>query len=259
MGMMSRMGMTHLTEVRPVVEPVIIGGATLYQGDCREILPTLGKVDLVLTDPPYGIRLNTNNSRFSGGTKGNIAKRGNGIGTANGSPIIGDDEIFNPSFILDYGKEQIVWGWNNFPDSLPCGACLVWIKRLDPAFGSFLSDAELAWMSKGRGVYCHRDLSNNAIANDRVHPTQKPVSLMRWCIEKCSNPQTILDPFMGSASVGVAAMQMGRAFTGIEIDPRYFDIACRRIEDAQRQEDMFVPALRPAPSPYQAPLFEAAA
>ena len=81
---------------------------------------------------------------------------------------------------------------------------------------------------------------------------------MRWCIEKCSNPQTILDPFMGSASVGVAAMQMGRTFTGIEIDPRYFEIACRRIEDAQRQEDMFVPALRPA-NPQQSHLFEAAA
>ena len=74
----------------------------------------------------------------------------------------------------------------------------------------------------------------------RVHPTQKPIALMSWCIEQVGNPQTILDPFMGSGTTGVAAIQMGRKFIGIELDPTYFDIACERIERATRQEDMFI-------------------
>ena len=241
-------------------EPVIIGNATLYLGDCLDILPGLPPVDAVITDPPYGIQLNTDNSRFSGGTAGNISKRGNGIGTAGGAPIVGDDKPFDPSVLLNYGQCQIIFGWNNYADKLPRGSCLVWIKRFDHAFGSFLSDAEIAWYSKGHGVYCNRDLSNNAIANDRRHPTQKPVSLMRWCIEKAGNPQTILDPYMGSGTTGVACMQMGRQFIGIEKEPRYFDIACRRIEQAQRQPDMFIAPVHPVhPVPKTSDLFDEAA
>jgi site-specific DNA-methyltransferase (adenine-specific) len=168
-------------------------GITIYCGDCREILPELPKVDLVLTDPPYGINLNTDNSRFCGGTAGNIAKRGNGVGSANGEKIIGDDKPFDPTFLLMVSSNQIIWGWNHFADKLPQGTCLVWLKRYDEAFGSFLSDAEIAWMSRGYGVYCKRDLSNNSIANDRVHPTQKPVSLMVWCLNLIPDAQTILD------------------------------------------------------------------
>jgi len=206
-------------------------GIVIYHGDCREILPLLdaGSVDLVLTDPPYGIGLDTDNSRFSGGTKGHIAKRGNGVGSAAGRPIIGDAKPFDPSFLVGVGLWQIVWGWHNFPDKLPRGACLVWLKRYDEAFGSFLSDAETAWMSKGHGVYCRRDLSNNAIANDRVHPTQKPVSLMRWCIEFFPNAQTILDPFMGSGTTLRAAKDLGRKAIGIEIEEKYCEIAVKRL------------------------------
>lgn len=205
-------------------------GIVIYHGDCREALPGLGPVDLVLTDPPYGIALDTDNRRFSGGTAGNVAKRGNGIGSAGAAPIIGDGSAFDPSFLLAYGKHQIIWGWNNFPDKLPRGACLVWLKRHDEAFGTFLSDAETGWMSKGHGVYCRRDLSNNAIANDRVHPTQKPVSLMRWCIRFFPNAQTILDPFMGSGTTLRAAMDLGRKAIGIEIEERYCEIAARRLD-----------------------------
>lgn len=217
-----------------------IGRATLHLGDCRDILPGLGKVDAVVTDPPYGINLNTDNRRFSGGNVASIAKRGNNIGSADGKRIIEDDKAFDPSFLVDLPGVKIVWGWNNYPDKLPRGACLVWLKRNDDAFGSFLSDAELAWMSKGHGVYCRRDLSNAAIANDRVHPTQKPVSLMKWCLDFVPKAQTILDPFMGSGTTGVAAVQMGRDFIGIEREAKYFDIACKRIEDAQRQADLFL-------------------
>jgi site-specific DNA-methyltransferase (adenine-specific) len=216
-----------------------IGDCVLHLGDCLEILPTLGKVDAVVTDPPYGIGLNTDNTRFTGGNTAQVARRGNGIGPANGAPIINDAVPFDPSPLLAMSCEKIVWGWNNYPDKLPRGACLVWLKRNDDAFGSFLSDAELAWMSKGHGVYCRRDLTNNAIALEREHPTQKPVSLMEWCLGFLPKAETILDPFMGSGTTGVACVNLGRKFIGIEIEPRYFDIACRRIEEAYKQPRLF--------------------
>lgn len=206
------------------------GQAVIYHGDCRKILPAidLSGVDLLLTDPPYGISLNTDNSRFSG-RKGNISGDGNGKGSVDGAPIANDDKPFDPSFLLSFGQHQIVWGWNHFPSSLPRGTCLVWIKRFDESFGLFLSDAEVAWMSKGHGVYCRRDLSNNAIANERVHPTQKPVSLMRWCIDFFPNSRTVLDPYMGSGTTLRAAKDMGRRSIGIELDERYCEVAAQRL------------------------------
>jgi len=216
----------------------IMPSVDLRLGDCLEVMRNMPdkSVDAVVTDPPYGMNLNTDNSRFSGGTAGNIAKRGNGIGSANGTPIIGDDKPFDPSFLLEYGKQQIIFGWNHFADKLPVGTCLIWIKRNERAYGSFLSDAEIAWCSKGRGIYCRKDLSNNSIARERVHPTQKPVDIMKWCIEKVSSKgDTILDPFMGSGTTGVACVQTGRNFIGIEIDEKYFAIAQKRIAEAQLQ------------------------
>lgn len=218
-------------------EPVIIGDATLYCGDCLEILPTLGKVDAVVTDPPYGMNLDTDNSRFCGGQHGNIAKRGNGVGSAYGKPLIGDDKPFDPKPFLNY-PEVILWGYNHFASKLPVGTTLIWIKRFDNAFETFLSDAEIAWKKGGHGVFCRRDLSNNAIANERVHPTQKPVGIMKWCIEKTKG-DTILDPFMGSGTTGVAALKLGRKFIGCEIDPTYFKIACDRIAKEANQLKLF--------------------
>lgn len=205
-------------------------GITIYHGDCREVLLDvwLG-VDLLVTDPPYGIALNTDGRRFSGGTQGHVGKHGNRIGSANGCPIVNDDQPFDPSFLTTIGRDQIVWGWNHFPDKLHRGACLVWLKRHDAAFGTFLSDAELAWMSKGHGVYCRRDLSNNAIANTRVHPTQKPESLMRWCLEFFPDARVVLDPFMGSGTTLRAAKDTGRSAIGIEIEERYCEIAAKRL------------------------------
>jgi len=201
-------------------------GITIYHGDCREILPTV-TADVLVTDPPYGIALDTDNSRFSGGTKGNMAKRG--IGVAAGAPIVGDSDPFDPSFLLQYGDHQVIWGWNHYPDKLPRGTCLVWLKRYDEAFGSFLSDAETAWMSKGHGVYCRRDLSNSSITNERVHPTQKPVSLMAWCLSFFPSANSVLDPFMGSGTTLVAAKNLGRRAIGIEIEERYCEIAAKRL------------------------------
>ena len=216
---------------------VEIGDATLYHADCRDILPTLDKVDCVVTDPPYGMNLNTDNRRFSGGTAGNIAKCGNGPGTGGGYKIIGDDKPFDPTPLLQF-KETIIWGFNHFAAKLPIGTILVWIKRFDNGFGSFLSDAELAWMKGGHGVYCHRDLSMTSITRKRLHPTQKPIGLIRWCIEKCKS-DTILDPFMGSGTTGVACARLGRKFIGIEIEKKYFDIACERIDREYAQGKLF--------------------
>ena len=83
-------------------------------------------------------------------------------------------------------------------------------------------------------------MRQSVLSYRKEHPTQKPIELMEWCITQVGNPQTILDPFMGSGTTGVAAVQMGRKFIGIEREPKYFEIACKRIEDAQRQVDMFV-------------------
>ena len=230
----------------------VIGDCTLYLGDCLQVLPTLEPVDAVVTDPPYGIRLDTNNKRFSGGDAASVAKRGNNVGSSLGQPILGDDRPFDPTFLARLSGDKIIWGWNNYPDRLPRGGCLVWLKRNDDAFGSFLSDAELAWLSKGHGVYCRRDLSNAAIASYRVHPTQKPVGLMEWCLGFLPNAETILDPFMGSGTTGVACVNLGRKFIGIELEPKYFDIACKRIEEAYKQPRLFD---EPAPKPVQEKLF----
>lgn len=127
-------------------------GITIYHGDCREILPELAKAELMLTDPPYGINA-TVTSEFGRGPNSHGGSRGRG---KRNEKIVGDKRPFNPSFLLGHAASHVIWGWNNYPDKLPRGTCLVWIKRHDAALGSFLSDAETAWMSKGHGVYCYR-------------------------------------------------------------------------------------------------------
>ena len=107
-------------------------------------------------------------------------------------------------------------------------------------------------MKGGHGVYCRRDLSNYAAALSRSHPTEKPVGLMCWCVERVTPADIILDPFMGSGTTGVACANLGRKFIGIEIDPGYFDIACRRIEEAYRQPRLFA---EPEPKPTQSDMF----
>lgn len=220
----------------------VIGQCELYLGDCRNILPKLERIDAVVTDPPYGISLNTNNSRFSGGASESVAKRG--AGKKYDTPIIGDDQEFDPSHLL-VAPIVVIWGWNNFPDALPRGTGLVWLKRNDDAFGSFLSDAELGWMNKGHGVYCFRDLSNAGITKERVHPTQKPVPLMEWTLAKSGANGVICDPYMGSGSTGVACIKRGLRFVGIEMHEPYFNAACERIRKAYAQPDMFVSAPKP--------------
>lgn len=204
---------------------------TLYLGDCLEIAPTLAGVDAVISDPPYGMNLDTDNSRFSGGNTASIARRGNGIGTGGGKGIIGDAEPFDPTPWLDY-PAVVLFGSNHYAQRLPVGTTLVWLKRHDAGFGSFLSDAEIAWMKGGHGVYAKRDLSMNGEALTRCHPCQKPVPLMAWAMERAKVPTcaTVLDPYMGSASTGIACLRTNRNFIGIEKDPEHFKTACARLE-----------------------------
>lgn len=209
-----------------------IGDCTLYLGDCLEILPTLSKVDAVVTDPPYGIAY----QKGSGG-RGKHSVR-------NIEAIAGDATPFNPEPFLAF-REVILWGGNHFAARLPHGRWLAWDKLAGmPEFDSF-SDVEFAWC-KGRGkdrIFSHMwkgicKASEKGQGKERWHPTQKPIALMAWCLEQVG-PGVILDPFMGSGTTGVACAKLGRHFTGIEIDPRYFDIACRRIEEAYRQPRLF--------------------
>lgn len=202
-------------------------GVTIYRADCLEILPELSGVDAVITDPPYGMNLNTDNRRFSGGH----TVRGNGIGTGNGKGIIGDDQPFDPSPWIAWEK-VVIFGSNHFGRRLPVGTKLIWIKRNDDAFGTFLSDAEEAWMKGGHGIYCRRDLSMNAETLTRRHPCQKPVPIMAWCMDKAkvNSGETVLDPYMGSGTTGIACIRTGRRFIGIEKDPVHFETARARLQ-----------------------------
>lgn len=208
------------------MQPVIIGNATLYLGDCIGILPTLDRVDAVITDPPYGLNIAAQpfkHQRMNGAVKENW-------------DISTPDSILIDS-IISKSDRVILWGGNYF--NLPPSRCwLVWHKPDGPQ--SF-SRIELAWtnMDKLAGYFQWTIAATNP---ERVgHPTQKPLALMKWCIEQAGNPETILDPFMGSGTTGVAAIQLGRNFIGIEREPKYFEIACKRIEQAVAQGQLFEP------------------
>lgn len=201
-------------------------GVALYLGDCREILPTLGKVDHVITDPPYGI--GRDGQKRSTGSHGG-RKEYDFAGWDSDRPA---QETFD--LIRKISDHQIIWGGNYFADLLPASMkWLVWDKgqRIDQ------SDGELAYTSMS-GALRICTVNRVALMTDGAeHPTQKPVSVMRWCIEQTS-AETILDPFMGSGTTGVAAVRLGRKFIGIEINEKYFEIAQRRIEAAMEETSL---------------------
>ncbi len=203
----------------------VIGNATLYLGDCLEVLPSL-RADVVITDPPYGI-----------GKDGQKRTTG-GHGGRKGYEFMGwDDE--RPSaeafaLVLQAAPQHIIWGGNYFADLLPASSkWLVWDKgqRINQ------SDGELAWTSFDGALRIYTQNRVALLQDGAQHPTQKPFSLMRWCVHMTAG--TVLDPFMGSGTTGVACANLQRPFIGVEIQPPYFDIACERIENAQRQERLF--------------------
>lgn len=199
-----------------MTSPVIFldGRVTVYLGDCREILATLDLGGIaVVSDPPYGIAY-----QHSGGGSAGIWDTNSQPKRRNAQmPLAGDGEPFDPTHLLKF-ENVLIWGAD-------------------------FSDVEFAWHShnraarifsfKWKGIVGEKRGENNG---KRDHPTQKPIALMRWSIDQtASGDRIIVDPYMGVGTTGVAAIQLGRDFVGVEIEPNYFDIACRRIEQALRE------------------------
>lgn len=232
--------------------------AVLILGDCREIAPKLPRPDAIVSDPPYGQGYVASHRRAVSFDRWAASPR-RIIGQARG--IVGDDEPFGPRPWVNTFATVVLWGAHKFGSRLPDdGTWLVWDKNPEGKTRT-QGDAEAAWLSLPGAMRVFRHLWDGMcvadradLADGRVHPTQKPVALMEWCLEQAriAAGRLVLDPYMGSGTTGVACIRRGVRFTGIEIEPRYFDVACRRIAEAARQPSLFHAA--PAPAPEQLPL-----
>lgn len=225
-----------------------IGDCRLILGDCLEVMPTLDPVDAVVTDPPYGIG-ESNEKNLSRGKL--AAPTDYGHYEWDSQPAT-SDQI---AALRDCSDWQIIFGGNYF--ELPPTSCwLVWDKRNG---ANDFADCELAWTNLQKAVRRIDWMWNGMLRKNgepRFHPTGKPVGVMEWCIKHLpDNAQTILDPFMGSGTTGVACVKLGRKFIGIELEESYFDIACKRIEKAYAQPDLFIEQEK-APKPEQRNLLE---
>lgn len=193
---------------------------TIYHGDCREVAPTIEGVTAIVTDPPYGVAY-----KPAGGWGGLYWRN-------EMPPVIGDDEPFDPEWLLAYPK-AVMFGANHYAARLPSSPTwFVWDKR-DGRPGNWFADCELVWANTGgpARVFSHY-WSGGITASEKakkLHPTQKPVVVMRWLIEQTTIPEdVILDPYMGSGPTLRAAKDLGRRAIGIEIEERYCEIAARR-------------------------------
>ena len=219
-----------------------IGNATLYHGNCLELLASIGRVEAVIADPPYGINL--------GKISGTGRNRWN-EGTNYGFDIVGDDRDFDPTPWLVFDK-VVLFGGNHFGSRLPDASCwLVWDKR-DGGTSDSCADCEMAWTNlkgptrlfsqKWRGMVRsgEENVSRGAI---RLHPAQKPVAMLAWVIEQCKLPPgaVIFDPYMGSASLGIAALRGGYRYIGCDIERRWFEVSCARLAQEVAQGQLFVP------------------
>ena len=188
------------------------GDITIWNSDCREVLPHVGRFDLCLTDPPYGIGI-TNSPRIA-------ESRGMGGGTWDDEPA----DLGTINHALALAPVGIVWGGNYF-DLPPTRCFLVWDKRND---GRDFADCEYAWTNIDAVARIYRERPMN-MDGGKVHPTQKPVALMLWCISKAKNPQSVIDPFLGSGTTLVACKKLGIRGVGIEKEEKYAEIAVKRI------------------------------
>lgn len=229
----------------------VIGDCTLILGDCREVLPTLGPVDAVVTDPPYGIGESAAKNRTRGGGGGRL-------GMCAPTDYGDDDWDQEPcapevlAWMRENSRWQIIFGGNYF-DLPPTSCWLVWDKENTGDF----ADAELAWTNLRKAVRLKRWMWNGGLRKgreERFHLTQKPLGVMEWCLGHLPEMGggVVLDPFMGSGTTGVACARMGLRFIGVEREPRHFETACRRIREAYEQPRLFA---EPAPKPVQTNLF----
>ena len=216
------------------------GTVTLYCGDCLEILPTLapGSVDAVVTDPPYGIGL-----KCEGEASG-------GVGRQSFAAIEGDGAIFDPTPLMQF-NDAILFGCNNYCHAIPplVGQWYFWDKTLQNN-GCRIAEGEYLWHKCGTKPRAFRHLWSGAYraseSGERSqHPTQKPIALMEWCLNLVRSG-SCLDAYMGSGTTGVACVRLGRRFIGIEIDPGYFAIAKRRIQDELKKVAFLEPKPRVA-------------
>lgn len=210
-----------------MAEKVTIGNCELWHGDCREVLPLLPNCDLILTDPPYGI----------GAARMNMGK----WRTSRMEKMEWDSEP-PPQWLmllmLEKAAHLIVFGGNYF--SLPPSRnYLVWDKGAGFK-GRDFAECEFAWCSwDGNAKVLTRDPLANRDYEHKVHPTQKPVRVLEWAMSLAPKSDTVCDPFMGAGTTGVACVNLGKAFVGIERERQYFDAACRRIEQAYAQPRLF--------------------
>jgi hypothetical protein len=209
-----------------IIKEEWIGGQRLILGDCRDIIGGL-EFDAICCDPPYGIGI-TRSNRLA-------VSRGMGGGSW-------DDDPADISWLPPLNVPSIVWGGNYF--GLPAHrGFLIWDKN---NAGRDFADCEMAWtnIDMVARIFQLRPMNMDG---GKVHPTQKPVALIEWCLGFLPNARTILDPFAGSGTLAVAAYRLGRESICIERDPQYFDIACKRVDEATRQPDMFIAPPPPAP------------
>lgn len=213
---------------------VVIGNATLYLGDCMDVLPTLGRVDAVITDPPFGVG---NFVQTTGSLRGRGSEMGKAVEWNEFAP---PPEFF--TLIQSMSKHRIIWGANFFNCFEDRGGAIIWDKAQPmPNF----SKADIASCTHFQKTEIVRiPWTNFTVARlaETDHPCERPVELYDWCINYLPMPiNSVIDPFLGSGSCGVAAVRAGKKFIGIEREPKYFDIACQRIEQAVAQGQLFEP------------------
>ncbi len=218
-----------------------IGNQRLILGDCLQVMPLLGRFDAVVTDPPYGL----GESNAKGQTRVKMAAPRQYAGADGWDKAPATAE--HMAMVRSISRHQIIFGGNYFEGLGPTSCWLVWDKQNGE---NDFADCELAWTNLPKAVrriYWRWNGMSRKGDDHREHPTQKPLGVMEWCLWHIPSAKTILDPFMGSGTTLVACQRMGRHGTGIELDPDYFEIACRRVDEAARQPDLLIPETRPQP------------